>query len=244
MKLNLSKEETRSLVSFCLSKAGYENGVEAKVNIVLDGSGSMGNLYRNGTVSALVDRALAVGYRFDDDGSIDVFDFANGDRHRPLPQATQDDHGSYMQGKSMLGGGTAYGPVLERVEDFYYGTTEVVKKEGGIFGLFAKKTVTTEAAEGRDGMEDQFPVFTIFVTDGESLQQYEDSQVINRIMKERKDMFVQFVGIGSSSFNFLRQLDSKFENCGFVEVGDLGSISEEDLMMQILSEKAKNVLTK
>lgn len=49
------------------------NNVVARVGLVLDISGSMRNLYRNGTVQKVVERILAVASQFDDDGQLDVF---------------------------------------------------------------------------------------------------------------------------------------------------------------------------
>lgn len=239
--LNLSKEQARETVKLCLSKAGYADNVEAKVNIILDGSGSMHSFYMNGTVRALVDRALAVGFHFDDDGSIDVFDFSDGSNHRQLPSATQDDHGSYHL--QMLGGGTDYSPVLERMVDFYYKEQQVVKKSGGFCGFFQKKTIETISPEGRDGSSDQHPVFSIFITDGQSWNESADRKVINKILKEHPNLYIQFIGIGTSNFSFLKSFENN-PNCGFAHVKNLSSTSDEELMTQILSPKAKEILTK
>lgn len=48
------------------------NNVVARVGLVLDISGSMRKLYKNGTVQNVVERILAVASRFDDDGQLDV----------------------------------------------------------------------------------------------------------------------------------------------------------------------------
>lgn len=47
----------------------------AKVALCLDISGSMNALYKSGKIDVLVRRVMALGYRFDDDGEIDVFLF-------------------------------------------------------------------------------------------------------------------------------------------------------------------------
>ena len=49
----------------------------AKVALCLDISGSMSSLYRGGQIDHLVQRIMALGYRFDDDGEIDVFLFGS-----------------------------------------------------------------------------------------------------------------------------------------------------------------------
>lgn len=244
MDIKLSKKKAVELVELSLSKAGATSKVEAKVNIVLDGSGSMDRLYNNGIVSALVNRALAVGFKFDDDGTIDVFDFAHGDRHRQLPSAKQSDYGKYRI--EMLGGGTAYGPVLNRVRNFYYleTTKEKVTKSGGFLGMFQKKHVSIEkdAPAGRDSFDDKHPVFTIFITDGETQQVARDYDTIKALSELHKDMFIMFVGIGREKFSFLKGLANDLPNVDFYDAGDL-SQGDEALFDGILSKKAIKVLS-
>lgn len=237
MNINLSKQEMTQALNIHLEKVGYTDGVEAKVCIVMDGSGSMTGMYRNGTVQGLVNRALVIGDRFDDDGTINVFDFSDGDDHRQLPDATQNDFGTYMEDKCMIGGGTDYSPVIKRVEEFFY------KGEKGSKGFlgFGKKAPT--APEGRDGNGDNFPVYCIFITDGETWHEGEDKKVIQKILNKRKDMFIQFVGIGNSSFKFLRTMASSIDNCGFADVTDFNNTTEEELLRKLLPMEAKDILT-
>ncbi len=243
MDLNLSKKKAVEIVEVTLSKNGFSKQVEAKVNIVLDGSHSMSDLYRNGTVNALVNRALAVGYKFDDDGTIDVFDFSDGNNHRQLKPAKQSDYGSYNP--RMLGGGTAYGPVLNRVASYYYDdeVTTKVTKTGGFLGMFKKETreQVTKCPAGREDRNDKHPVFTIFITDGETLQRARDYDIIKKLTKEHPDMFLMFVGIGREKFCFLKNLAIELDNVDFYNAGDL-SQGDEALFSGILSPKAKKVL--
>ncbi len=243
MDLKLSKKKAVEIVEVSLSKNGYTKPIEAKVNIVLDGSHSMHDLYRNGTVNALVNRALAVGYKFDDDGTIDVFDFSDGCNHRQLKPAKQSDYGSYNP--RMLGGGTAYGPVLDRVATYYYDdvVTTKVTKSGGFLGFFQKehREQVVECPAGREDKNDKHPVFTIFITDGETLQRARDYDIIKALTKKHPDMFLMFVGIGREKFSFLKDLSTEIDNVGFYNAGDL-SQSDEELFRGILSPKAKNVL--
>ncbi|MFL6555983.1 MAG: VWA domain-containing protein, partial [Bacillus sp. (in: firmicutes)] len=51
--------------------------VVARVGLVLDISGSMRGLYKNGTVQKVVERILAVASQFDDDGSLDIWVYDN-----------------------------------------------------------------------------------------------------------------------------------------------------------------------
>src|SRR5699024_6877915 len=53
-------------------------GEKAQIVLILDISGSMRPLYKNGTVQELVNRLLAIGMNMDDNKSIEVFVFGSG----------------------------------------------------------------------------------------------------------------------------------------------------------------------
>lgn len=238
MKLNLSKAQATEIVNVVLSKNGFKTDVEAKVNIVVDNSGSMSELYGNGTVDALVNRALTIGDKFDDDGTINVFSFASYTRHWQHEDATQDNYGKYKI--PYLGGATEYSPVLQRVVDFFFKG----KKEstGGFLGMFKKTKVSVP--EGRENEDDNYPVFTIFITDGETLGGVSDIHKVKKLLKSHeKDMFVSFVGISmyGDSFRRLKEIAAECPNADFYDAGKL-SMTDEDLFKGILSTKAYNVL--
>lgn len=241
MNLNLSKEQARKEVKIHLKKAGYADGIIAKVCLVIDESGSMNGLFNNGTVQALVDRALSVGYIFDDDGAIDVFGFAHDDNIKHHPQAEQDDFGNYVNNNiSQMGGGTNYAPVLELVEDFYYAETRL-EKAGFLGKMFSKKDKVV-SAEGRESDSDNYPVFVIFITDGETWADAQDRAVISRILSDRKDMFIQFIGVGRDNFSLIERIGRENKNAGFASIPEFKNMSEQDLLKAILPEKAKEVL--
>ena len=83
----------------------------------------------------------------------------------------------------------------------------------------------------------EVPAFIIFITDGENW----DTNETNKIVKELSNynMFVQFIGIGDESFNYLRSLDHmegrKHDNTGFTAVKDMNKI----LKAMYRSEKSK-----
>ena len=51
--------------------------VTARVGLVLDITGLMRTLYKNGTVQKVVERILAVAAEFDDDGMLDIWVYDN-----------------------------------------------------------------------------------------------------------------------------------------------------------------------
>ena len=92
-KISLSKDKVnleKHVVSLskCVVNLSKKSGVDlgstsAKVVVVLDYSGSMTNLYSNGTVQKTINRLVPLGLTFDDNGSIDVYLFQND--YRKLP---------------------------------------------------------------------------------------------------------------------------------------------------------------
>lgn len=114
-KVNLAKEEVQKV---CLTKAPL-NGLKAHVGLVLDFSGSMDGLYRNGTVQEVVEKILPLAMQFDDNGEMEVWIFDNG-FHR-LPNITLDNLAGYVarETKKYRMGGTCYAPVIENVVKTY-----------------------------------------------------------------------------------------------------------------------------
>ena len=68
--------------------------VTARVGLILDISGSMRTLYKNGTVQKVVERILAVASKFDDDGALDVWVYDN--EFSRLKSVTERDFGNYV----------------------------------------------------------------------------------------------------------------------------------------------------
>lgn len=233
MDLDLVKK-----VELVLEKKGFKK-VEAKVCICLDESGSMTNLFRNGTVSRTVDRALAIGYKFDDDGEIDVWSFAGRNRFVRRPCATQEQYGSYLH-HQMLGGSTVYHEVLEAIAEDYFGETKkevVVDKAGVIAKLFGKKDKTTTVQVVNDN---ELPAFVTFITDGQPDNAQDATEGVLRVLRSYPKLFVQFIGIGSADYRTLRDIAALVPNAAFdtIEATD----SDEAVLDKFLNAKARTVL--
>jgi len=110
--LTKKKEEVHTI---CLSKQPL-NGLKAQVGLVLDYSGSMSNLYYDGTVQKVIENALPLAMEFDDNGTMEVWIFHDG-CHR-LPDITLNNCAGYVK-REILGkynmGGTKYAPVMKSV---------------------------------------------------------------------------------------------------------------------------------
>lgn len=85
------------------------------------------------------------------------------------------------------------------------------------------------------------PTYVIFITDGDCFDKAQSESLIKNI--SNKNIFWQFVGIGSSSFSFLEKLDDLsgryLDNADFFAVDDINMISEDALYRKLLNEFPK-----
>lgn len=214
MPIDMSKhQENLNTVLINMSK---DNKIDmtkhvARVALAMDYSGSMSNLFRNGSVQETVSRLLPIALRFDDNGELESWLFSNGSER--LAAVTKDNYSTYvrkvMNKANMSMGGTNYAPVLKEMVSYY-----------------------------KDIEPSEVPAFIIFITDGENW----DTNETNKIVKELSNynMFVQFIGIGDESFNYLRSLDymegRKHDNTGFTAVKDMNKMTDEQLYTEILRQ--------
>jgi uncharacterized protein YegL len=195
-------------------------GEKAHVKFVIDISGSMSSQYSNGIVQELTDRLLGIGINLDEDQSIEVYAFGEGDYE--IGSADINNHQGFIKNillkKVRLEGDTRYAGAMKRIINKY----SAPKK-----GFFKKTTVTASV-----------PVYVIFVTDGNN----NDQAAAEKLIRESSNqaIFWQFVGIGGARFDFLRKLDDMsgrfLDNADFFEVQDLRKISDEDLYDKLLTE--------
>lgn len=143
--LNLVKQADTALEKYGLT------GHRAAVAIVLDYSGSMSSLYASGEVQRLVERFVALGHRFDDDGAIDLFAYHNSAAY--IGQLTALDC-SDVAGRirKVMGqmGGTDY---AEGIKAYRQRT----------FGSSAPRTAARDGISTR-----QQPHYIGFITDGQN----------------------------------------------------------------------------
>jgi hypothetical protein len=188
----------------------------AKVALCLDISGSMSSLYRSGKIDTLVRRVMAMGYRFDDDGEIDVFLF--GANVHEWGAIGVDDYRTFvkdMQRRHPLEGGTKYGAAIERIRSFY-------------------------ARNNPEGL----PVYVMFVTDGGTDDKSKTEKELRAASAE--PIFWQFMAIGATGifsgarFEFLEKLDEltgrKVDNANFFQVADPAAPSDEEMFELMMGE--------
>lgn len=226
--LDLSKKAKISL-----EKVGLQNH-HAKVALCLDISGSMSKMYRSGKIQEFVERILALGTRFDDDGSIDVFLF--GKNAYDAGEITIDNFNGSVDRlikQHPLEGNTYYGKAMKSIRKHYFGSGGKRDKP------FAQKS----------------PVYVMFVTDGAPFDKSDATSHIQHSSYE--PIFWQFMAIGKSNksakkksgffgsliqsdFAFLEQLDHLsgryLDNANFFSVEDPLEVSDTELYDLLMTE--------
>ena len=184
---------------------------KARVAMAIDYSGSMDWLYNNGSVQKTISRLLPIALKFDDNGELESWLFSNG--CKSLEAVTEKNYNNYV--KKVIGhSGMCMG-----------GTSYSPVLQNIVHHYKDKEPSTT-------------PAFVIFITDGEN----SDASATDTIVRELSEynMFVQFVGIGDSSFRYLEKLDElsgrNHDNTGFVKVSDLNELSDEELYKKLLEQ--------
>ena len=185
--------------------------VTARVGLVLDISGSMRSLYKNGTVQKVVERVLAVASQFDDDGSLDIWVYDN--EFSRLKSVTENDFENYVNTYILDNplihkfGRNDEPPVMEDVIQKY-----------------------TEEAKSKD------PAFIVFINDGGCKKTIKKPI----ISSSDKPIFWQFIGIGNSNFEVLEKLDTMegrfVDNANFFHIENIEKITDNELYDRLLNE--------
>ncbi|WP_282142052.1 vWA domain-containing protein [Cytobacillus oceanisediminis] len=207
-----------------LEKKNLTN-VTARVGLVLDISGSMRKLYKNGTVQRVVERILAVASQFDDDSALDIWVYDN--EFSRLKPVTEHDFEGYV--------------------DQYILNNDLIHK----FGRNDEPPVMEDVIQkyaSEDPSKD--PAFIVFINDGGCKRTIKKPVAAS----SDKPLFWQFVGIGDSNFEVLEKLDEMdgryIDNANFFHIKDIETISDNELYDLLLNEfpdwlkeaKEKNVI--
>jgi Uncharacterized protein containing a von Willebrand factor type A (vWA) domain len=210
--INLSKsKENLDKVLVDLSKEGRVNLSKhtARVALAMDYSGSMDGLFHSGSVQDVITRLLPIALRFDDNGELESWLFSNGKKR--LKPVTIQNYENYVKDTMMKSG-------------MRMGGTEYAPVLEDIVKYYTQNSASN------------VPAFVIFITDGENSDRGKTDKIIRELSKY--NMFVQFVGIGSDSFNYLRSLDDmegrKHDNTGFIPVFDMNKMNDGELYSVLL----------
>ncbi len=185
--------------------------VQARVGLVLDITGSMRTMYKNGTVQKVVERILAVASQFDDDGMLDVWVYDH--EFSRLAPVTEKDFNDYVNRE-----------ILQNEDVHKFGRND----EPLVMRDVMEKYLLKEPSE--------LPAFVVFINDGGCKKTIKPLIVSS----SDKPIFWQFVGIGNGNFDFLKKLDEMdgrfVDNANFFQVEDIENVSEEELYDALLNE--------
>ncbi|MFH8514638.1 VWA domain-containing protein [Streptomyces gelaticus] len=228
MRKRLSLRKQQVLVS--LRKHGVPE-LCARVVLVLDASGSMGGLYRRGTVAGVAERMVAVAAQLDDDGRMQAWTFASNPAR--LPDLAVGDLPEWLRLHVRVG------------QTFGFGRRKPPK--GLEPGQIDMRTVGIQneeqkvIAEVRDFVRAHpvpDPTLVLFFSDGGVHRNKEIEQELRAAAEE--PVFWQFVGLGSSRYGVLERFDTmpgrRVDNVGFFAVDDIEKISDQELYDRVLSE--------
>ncbi len=189
--------------------------LKSRVNLVLDYSGSMQDMYMDGTVQEVITKILPLALKFDDNGKLDCYLFSDNyifnDSFKKIKGCTERNYQNYVKdiikpnGDNMRG--TCYAPVIRDI--LRHDTTDI-------------------------------PTFTIFITDGDNSDPAMTDDVVRQY--STANGFIMFIGIGGAEFRYLRKLDTldgrPVDNTGFVEFVNIRKVNEAALYEKLLSEYA------
>lgn len=217
--INLRKE---TLNKVCLTKTELQD-LTSKVVVVLDYSGSMDQLYRDGVVQETLNRLLPLALRFDDDGEMELYIFSNNCKQ--LAPLNINNFSNYIEDEKILRkysmGGTNYSPAINNVVDNQEGdipTFVIFITDGDCFNT--DKDKTTKAIKAASDK----PLFWQFVGVGNSSFDF---------LEKLDDMDGRTV-----------------DNADFLKISNLTKLNDEDLYKALLGEfpdwlkvaKSKNII--
>lgn len=183
----------------------------ARVVFVLDHSGSMRTMYKDGTVQDLLERIFPIAMHFDDNAEMEFYWFDSV--YKELDPVNCKNIEGYVQNvilsKNDHFGGTNYAPIMTEILNRY------VRREPS-----------------------NIPTFVIFITDGNNADKKATKDVLTEASKY--NIFWKYVGIGDERFEFLAKLDELkgrfIDNANFINVSDLGAIDDKSLYKLLLDE--------
>ncbi len=225
--INLNK----SIIDLSKQKGVDLGKHRARVAVVMDYSGSMRRLYTSGAVQRVLTRLMPLALRFDDNGELDIWLFNQS--YKSIPSMNLSNFENYIEQvvnrSGFQFGATSYAPVLQDILNTYFAKKNT--SQGGFLGGLFKKQAPEEVKE-------EPPVFVIFITDGANSDRGATNQVI--LDSANQKIFIQFVGIGNETFDYLQKLDDlkgrPVDNTGFIKVQDFELLKDEEVYQMLLSQ--------
>ena len=185
------------------------SNITSRVALVLDFSGSMRNLYKNGTVQSVIERIMPIAMQFDDNQELDLWIFENG--FTRLGGVTKENFyglaNNIFNQYSM--GGTEYAPVMN---DVY------------------KKYIKEDPANIAN--------YVIFITDGDNSDRGNTNKIITEASKYPIFWQFVGIGDDSFSYlQKLDDMDGRYvDNADFFPIYDINNITDNELYTKLFDE--------
>ncbi len=183
----------------------------ARVVFVLDHSGSMRSMYKDGTVQEVLERIFPIAMHFDDNAEMEFYWFDNS--FKELDPVNYSNLDGYVQQVILS-------------KDDHFGTTKYAPVMNAIIKRYAKKD------------KSNIPTFVIFITDGANSDKADAKAALTEASKY--NIFWKYVGIGKEKFDFLEKLDEMsgrfIDNANFISVNSLSSLNDHELYAKLLTE--------
>lgn len=216
-------------VAVSLQKAGATTPIVARVILVLDASGSMGELYDEGTVAKCVERIAAVSAALDDDATMQAWTF--GDKPARLPDLQLGDLPTWI-------------PLHVRPGEFRRRKdTPKPLRDGqvdmGVVGIQnEEQLVIREVRDYVAQNPEPVPTLVLFFSDG-GIYMDDEIEVELRAAADQP-IFWQFIGLGESDYGVLEQFDKlpgrRIDNVGFFAADDIDNLKDQKLYDRVLQE--------
>lgn len=213
--------------------------VVARVGVCVDYSGSMGSQYENIIpISNNVEKPKGLF-----GGLKSMFTTPSGDCIsymqklflRLMPLALRFDDNGEIDAWSFWDKYRSLKPLTLDNYDIY--VDEYVKPYSKFGGTVYGDVLSAVVDHYDDGSKD--PALVLFITDGDCSDAREKLDKFMRSISE-KNMFILFIGMGRSSFEYLEHLDDldgrPVDNTGFLKVVDFESLDDEQLYELLLKE--------
>ncbi|MFE0424561.1 VWA domain-containing protein [Streptomyces sp. NPDC058953] len=227
MRKRLSLRKEQVAVSLRKHRA---TGIEARVVLALDASGSMAGLYTRGTVADVVERMAAVAAQLDDDGEMQAWTFATNPAR--LPDLTPGELPEWLRLHVRVG---QIG-LFRRKSRRGLVAGQVDMRDIGIQN--EEQKVIAEIREFVRRHPVSVPTLVLFFSDGGVHRNAEIERELREAVEE--PVFWQFVGLGRSDYGVLSRLDTmqgrRVDNVGFFEVDDIERVPDSELYDKLLSE--------
>ena len=112
-KINLIKERETKVGISLAKKTDME--IQARVNMIIDISGSMSSMFSSGKVQEICERLLPIALKLDNNQELDVYTFNNGSNKIKTPVTMNNFEGYISKYINNIDGGTSYTPVMTKV---------------------------------------------------------------------------------------------------------------------------------